>query len=126
MISRDVTKRDDVRNVFDEICNTLPAIAGVANGALVLKDQAFEGMDLETFQMVVKPKIDGTVFLNELFEENTLDFFIAFSSVVATLGNSGQSAYSAANSFSKALINQRRERGLAGSVIDRECSLALH
>jgi NAD(P)-dependent dehydrogenase (short-subunit alcohol dehydrogenase family) len=112
-----------VRKVYNEICRTLPAIAGVANGALILRDQAFEGMDLESFQMVVKPKIDGTVFLSELFKENTLDFFIAFSSVVATLGNSGQSAYSAANSFSKALINQRRARGLAGSVIDRKYSL---
>ncbi|KAH7350679.1 hypothetical protein BKA65DRAFT_243259 [Rhexocercosporidium sp. MPI-PUGE-AT-0058] len=114
----DVTIREDVRKVHQHICSELPAIAGVANGALVLQDQAFEGMDLETFQKVVKPKIDGTLFLSELFEENTLEFFIAFSSVVATLGNSGQSAYSAANSFSKALINQRRERGLAGSVID--------
>ncbi|PVH71608.1 hypothetical protein DL98DRAFT_471444 [Cadophora sp. DSE1049] len=114
----DVTSRDDVRKVYSQMNSQFPPVAGVANGALVLQDQAFEGMDLETFQKVVKPKIDGTVFLSELFEENTLDFFVAFSSVVATLGNSGQSAYSAANSFCKALINQRRERGLAGSVID--------
>ncbi|KAL2071876.1 hypothetical protein VTL71DRAFT_13111 [Oculimacula yallundae] len=114
----DVTKREDVQRVYDQVTAQLPAIAGVANGALVLQDQAFEGMDLDTFQRVAKPKIDGTMFLSELFEENTLDFFVAFSSVVATLGNSGQSAYSAANSFSKALINQRRGRGLAGSVID--------
>jgi hypothetical protein len=84
-------------------------------------------MRLEDFQKVVKPKVDGTMFLSELFERNTLDFFIAFSSIVATLGNSGQSAYSAANSFTKALINQRRERGLAGSVIDRKfCCLTRH
>lgn len=119
-----MTNRNDVRDVYNRITSKFPPVAGVANGALVLQDQAFEGMDLETFQKVVKPKIDGTVFLSELFEENTLEFFVAFSSVVATLGNSGQSAYSAANSFCKALINQRRERGLAGSVIDREYLVA--
>ena len=106
--------------MHEEICLKFPAIAGVAIGALVLRDQGFSDMDLETFQMVVKPKVDGTLFLSELFQENTLDFFIAFSSVVATLGNNGQSAYSAANSFTKTLVNQRRERGLAGSVIDSE------
>jgi hybrid polyketide synthase/nonribosomal peptide synthetase ACE1 len=101
----------------------MPPIAGVANGALILRDQAFSDMDLESFQTVIKPKVDGTLFLNQLFQENTLDFFIAFSSVVATMGNSGQSAYSAANGFTKALVNQRRERGLAGSVIDSKCTM---
>jgi hybrid polyketide synthase/nonribosomal peptide synthetase ACE1 len=112
-----------LRKVCEKIRLKFPAIAGVANGALILRDQAFADMDLETFQTAVKPKVDGTMFLSEMFQENSLDFFIAFSSVVATIGNNGQSAYSAANSFTKALINQRREHGLAGSVIDSGCFL---
>ena len=47
-----------------------------------------------------------------------LDWFIGFSSVVATMGNPGQANYAAANCFMKAIINQRRSQGLAGSVID--------
>jgi hypothetical protein len=118
MSPRDITKMEDLKRVHSEICQTFPAIAGVANGAMVLRDRSFANMDLETFQTVVKPKVDGTIHLNELFSENTLDFFIAFSSIVATVGNSGQSPYSAGNSFMKALISQRRKRGLAGAVID--------
>ena len=75
-------------------------------------------MDLETFQTVIRPKVDGTLYLDKIFSENTLDFFISFSSIVATMGNSGQSPYSAANCFMKALVNQRRKRGLPGAVID--------
>lgn len=109
---------DNLKRVHDEICRTFPKIAGVANGALVLRDKAFANMDLETFQLATKPKVEGTIYLNELFSENTLEFFIPFSSVMATTGNIGQMAYSAANCFMKAIVAQRRKRGLAGSVID--------
>jgi KR domain len=109
---------DDLKRAHDEICQTLPKIAGVANGALVLQDKTLENIDLETFQLVTKPKVEGTIYLDRLFSENTLDFFIPFSSIMATTGNIGQMAYSAANCFMKAIVAQRRKRGLAGSVID--------
>jgi hybrid polyketide synthase / nonribosomal peptide synthetase ACE1 len=75
-------------------------------------------MSLETFQAVTKPKVEGTLNLNEIFGQKKLQFFIAFSSLAATTGNSGQSAYSAANMFMKGLVAERRNRGLAGSIID--------
>lgn len=109
---------EDLKRVRQEICQTFPQIAGIANGALILRDKTFANTDLESFQAVLKPKVDGTINLSDLFNDNSLDFFIAFSSIVATMGNTGQSAYSAANSFLKSLIAQRRKRGLAGSVID--------
>jgi NAD(P)-dependent dehydrogenase (short-subunit alcohol dehydrogenase family) len=109
---------EDLKRLHREICQTFPQIAGVANGALILRDKTFANTDLESFQTVLRPKVDGTINLSELFNDNSLDFFIAFSSIVATMGNTGQSAYSAANSFLKSLIAQRRKQGLAGSVID--------
>jgi hypothetical protein len=109
---------DDLTRVHDEICRTLPKIAGVANGALVLRDKALADIDLETFQLTTRPKVEGTIYLNQLFSENTLDFFIPFSSIMATTGNIGQMSYSAANCFMKAIVADRRKRGLAGSVID--------
>lgn len=103
---------------YDKINETFPPIAGVANGALVLRDKLFVNTDFEDLETVFRPKVTGTLNLHELFSENTLDWFIAFSSIVATSGNTGQSAYSAANCFMKALINQRRKHGLVGSTID--------
>jgi hypothetical protein len=109
---------DDLQRAKNDICRTLPKIAGVANGALVLQDKALANMELETFQLGTKSKVEGTIYLDQLFSENTLDFFIPFSSIMATTGNMGQMAYSAANCFMKAIVAQRRKRGLAGSVID--------
>src|SRR2546430_10573256 len=118
LLCRDVTKMEDLERVHQEICQNFPKIGGVANGALILRDKTFANTELESFQAVVRPKVDGTINLNELFNDNNLDFFIAFSSVVATMGNTGQSSYTSANSFLKSLIAQRRKRGLPGSVID--------
>ncbi|KAL8726975.1 MAG: hypothetical protein Q9166_006338 [cf. Caloplaca sp. 2 TL-2023] len=44
-----------------------------------------------------------------------------FSSVAAISGNKGQSIYGVANTFMHALAGQRRQRGVAGSVIDIGC-----
>jgi NAD(P)-dependent dehydrogenase (short-subunit alcohol dehydrogenase family) len=114
----DIADLDDVKRMHAHITEKLPPIAGVANGALVLRDRGIINMDIESFYQVTKPKVEGTANLNEVFSENTLDWFIALSSVVAMLGNHGQMAYAAANMFMKAIISQRRHRGLAGSVID--------
>ena len=115
---RDITSRESLHQIYDEICNTLPPIAGVANGAMILIDRTFQNMDLSTMTDVLKPKVDGSKYLDELFSEDTLDFFILFSSMSSVVGNSGQSNYIAANMYMTSLAFQRKERGLAGSVID--------
>ncbi|ETS86466.1 hypothetical protein PFICI_00294 [Pestalotiopsis fici W106-1] len=115
----DISEREDVRRVHREITSALPPIAGVANGALVLRDKGFVNMDLATFHQNTRCKVEGTEHLDEIFDaESNLDWFIAFSSISSTVGNMGQMAYASANSFMKALVAQRRDRGLPGSVID--------
>jgi len=62
---------------------------------MVLRDTMFSNMDLETMVTVLKPKVDGSRYLDECFSENTLDFFIMFGSLASVLGNSGQVSSSA-------------------------------
>jgi hypothetical protein len=114
----DLTDWQSVQSVHEQITKTMPPIAGVANGSLVLRDTPIATMSYETYAAVTKPKVEGTLNLDRTFSHNTLDWFIAFSSIVGTTGNMGQAAYSAANCFMKALVNNRRSRGLAASVID--------
>lgn len=75
-------------------------------------------MSFATLQQVLRPKVEGSINLDHLFQENTLDFFIFFSSISSIIGVPGQSAYNAANMFMASLAEQRRQRGLAASVIN--------
>ncbi|KAI4158636.1 MAG: hypothetical protein L6R39_000491 [Caloplaca ligustica] len=117
----DVTDRNAVRAAYTAIRSTMPPIAGVAQGAMVLQDALFADMELDAVERVMKPKVNGSIYLDELFHDSPLDFFIFFSSVAAISGNKGQSMYGAANTFMHALAAQRRQRGVAGSVIDIGC-----
>jgi hypothetical protein len=57
-------------------------------------------------------------FHNALLNTHPLDFFIALSSAAGAVGNRGQAAYSAANTFLNAFIQHRHSLGLLGSSID--------
>lgn len=115
----------------------MPPIAGVAQGAskhmrcrdthfqvqlltnavpVVLDDMNINDMTLDAFQKVTRPKVEGSIHLNDLFRGH-LDFFIFLSSISPVIGIPGQSAYAAANMFMLSLAEQRRQQGLASSVV---------
>lgn len=84
---------------------------------MVLDDTSFFEMPFEKMQKVLGPKVKGAIFLDEIFQNDVLDFFVFFSSVTAIAGNRGQSAYTTANMFMSSLVTQRRQRGLAASIL---------
>lgn len=85
---------------------------------MVLRDVLTRDMTLEDLGQVMRPKVDGSVNLDRLFHDSSLDFFIFFSSAASITGNPNQANYSAANFFMASLAQQRRRRGLAASVIN--------
>lgn len=117
-ICRDATDRQSWIDLHADIKRTLPQLGGIANGAMVLRDRLFLDMDLETIQTVLQPKVDVSIYLDEIFSDTPLDFFVMFSSLAAVVGNRGQSNYCAANLFMASLARQRKSRGLAGSTIN--------
>ncbi|KAM0544555.1 hypothetical protein ACHAPJ_011772 [Fusarium lateritium] len=116
--SNDITNREAVRDLHHLIVKTSPPIAGVAQGAMVLDDAMFPDLDIDKLHRVSRPKVEGSVWLDEIFSENTLDWFIFFSSITYVTGNAGQSAYAASNGFMTSLAEERRRRGLAGSAMN--------
>ncbi|OBU00869.1 putative Hybrid PKS-NRPS biosynthetic cluster [Pseudogymnoascus verrucosus] len=114
----DVTDRRSVMRAHKAICDTMPPIAGVANGAMILNDGIIAQQPHDMFNQTLKPKVDGTRFLNDIFSKPTLDFFVVFSSLAYVTGNIGQSSYAAANAFMASVVEGRRKRGLAGSVMN--------
>ncbi|KID72760.1 Polyketide synthase-nonribosomal peptide synthetase [Metarhizium brunneum] len=116
-ISNNIYDRESVRFIYNRICQTMPPIAGVAQGAMVLHDTVFSDLDMERFKKVTQPKVEGSIYLEEIFHDINLDFFVFFSSMACVTGNPGQSAYAAANMFMSGLAAQRRRRGLNASVV---------
>ncbi|KAL5337966.1 KR domain-containing protein [Aspergillus crustosus] len=117
VLSMDVTNKQSILTVATRICNTLPSLGGLVNGAMIMKDEVFSNLSWAGMQRVFAPKVTGSVLLDEIYHDTPLDFFILFGSLAAPLGNPGQSAYWAGNSFMSAIIARRRARGQVGSII---------
>lgn len=92
--SCDVTSKSDVACLVQKLQNKLPPVAGVVNGAMVMHDQPFADMDEETFRKVLRPKVDGSKNLDEVFGDSPLDFFIMTSSTAAVIGKLPVCSYS--------------------------------
>lgn len=101
-------------------------IAGVIQGAMVLKDKPFETMTLADYQSAVAAKTSGTWNIHRasledassLPSRNSLDFFTLLSSVSGVVGNKGQANYAAANAFLDAFAVYRRSLGLPAHALD--------
>ncbi|KAK8119984.1 hybrid NRPS/PKS enzyme [Apiospora kogelbergensis] len=114
----DITDEASVRATYETINKTMPAIVGVCNGAMVLNDGLMANQSFEDFNATLLPKVKGTQFLDALFPDPTLDFFMVFSSLAWMTGNIGQCSYASANGFMCGVVEGRRRRGLAGSAIN--------
>jgi hypothetical protein len=88
-----------LRAAHQKICETLPPIIGVLNGAMVLRDISIQNMSFEHMSDVFRPKVYGSIHLDRIFQNEKLDFFILFSSINCVIGNLGQANYAAANTF---------------------------
>ncbi|KAJ5429570.1 hybrid PKS-NRPS biosynthetic cluster [Penicillium cf. griseofulvum] len=112
-----ITDRTAVCLLIEEIRKSMPRIAGVFNACMVLRDGLFSEMDADTLNDTLAPKVDGSKILDEVFQDDSLDFFVLFSSLASIIGNAGQSNYHAANMFLSGLAASRRKKGLAASIL---------
>jgi len=97
VVAMDVTKMEDVRRLKADLSESFPPVTGVMNAAMVLSDGIFSEMTVERFERVLKPKVDGSRNLDEVFSDPSMEFFVLFSSFAAAGGNKGQCNYAAAN-----------------------------
>lgn len=118
VVKMDVTVRSQVRDTVAMLRRTMPEIGGVTNAALVLEPGIFANLSAESVAKQMKPKIYGTAHLDDEFKNTNLDFFMAFGSLATVCGNAGQPMYHAGNAFMMSLIENRRRRGLAASILN--------
>ncbi len=107
----DVGAADAMAAVLAAVDSTGHPLRGVVHSAMQLDDCPVHELDSERFRAVVSPKMQGAMVLDCLTRDRALDFFVAYSSITATLGTLNQANYSAANLFLEALTRARRQSG---------------
>lgn len=75
-------------------------------------------MAYSDFTTVIESKVQGGWNFHNALSNTKLDFFVAISSVAGMVGNRGQAAYAAANTFLNALVRHRLSLGLPASTMD--------
>ena len=112
IVPGDVSLEEDVTRVLTHIRANLPPLRGLFHTAMVLEDRALVDLDADCVRKVLAPKIAGAWNLHRLAADESLDWFVLFSSATSVVGNPRQGNYAAANAFLDALAHYRRSLGL--------------
>lgn len=113
----DVAVFEDVAALMRSVQRSGRSLKGIHHLAGVVEDSVLAKLDPVALRRVLEPKVSGAWHLHQATEGMSLDWFIAFSSLSASIGIAGQSAYVAANAFVEGLMRHRRHCGLPGTAI---------
>lgn len=123
-IQLDVTDKDAVQGVVDDIVRQFKNINGIIHSAGIIRDNYVIRKSEEEFLTVLAPKVSGVVNLDEASKNVKLDFMVYFSSVSGNLGNSGQTDYASANAFMNVYADRRSQEVKAGRCYGRTLSIS--
>ncbi|KAH8728017.1 hypothetical protein GQ44DRAFT_757464 [Phaeosphaeriaceae sp. PMI808] len=117
LVRGDVSNASDVAHAID---GALEPVKGIVQMSMVLRDQMFEGMNIDDWNAVTRPKVQGTWNLHDvsLSRNLDLDFFLLFSSLSGVLGQVGQANYASANTFLDSFAQYRTNMHLPCTTID--------
>ncbi|MFI0767641.1 type I polyketide synthase [Streptomyces sp. NPDC021218] len=116
VVACDVTDRAALAAVLADVPEEFP-LSAVFHAAGVEQAADLMGMSLADASAVLSGKAAGAAHLDELLGDRELDAFVVFSSIAGVWGSGAQAAYSAANAYLDALVEERRARGLAGTAV---------
>ncbi len=114
IISTDIGNEEHVKDLLKSI----PRLRGVVHAAGVLSDGMLMQQTVKSFRKVAGPKVRGAWYLHSNTQDQSLDFFVLFSSVASILGSPGQSNYAASNAFMDGLAHFRKRKGLVATAIN--------
>ncbi|KAJ3506790.1 hypothetical protein NMY22_g17136 [Coprinellus aureogranulatus] len=115
----DITNKGQLEESLKSIQSDLGSIRHIIHTAAVMRDAAIPNLTPAAFDEVQRPKVAGAWNLHVLSQKLalTLDSFVVLSSTNVLVGNPGQVAYVAANSFLDYLAGLRHSMGLPGTSL---------
>jgi len=99
VFSADVADLEQMRGVVARIVEQFGPVNGVIHAAGIAGGGMIQLKTVEKAAAILAPKVEGTRWLGQLFENSKLDFLFLCSSRSSILGGFGQIDYCAANNF---------------------------
>lgn len=93
------------------VLRDLPPVRGVVHAAGVEAGALLVDTTADDFAATMRPKVDGTLALHQVFPPKQLDWMVLFSSCGYLPGFPGQGAYASANAFLDTFAQHRRNQG---------------
>ncbi|KRV50595.1 hypothetical protein AQ490_16170 [Wenjunlia vitaminophila] len=117
-VRADVADEAAMTALFARFGADLPPLHGVYNASLAGGYTELADLTDADIDLMLRPKVDGSVLLHRLSAGHDVRQFVLFSSTAALLGARGLTHYAAANYFLDSLARHRRTLGLPALVID--------
>ncbi len=111
-VQGDVSQRDDVVRCVELGKERFGALHGIIHAAGVIRDALLWNKSTDDAWAVLRPKVHGALWLDEVTAGEPLDFFALFSSLAGLAGNVGQADYAYANAFLDAFARSREMLGI--------------
>jgi polyketide synthase 7 len=116
VVACDVGDRAALAGLLAQIPPDRP-LSAVFHAAATLDDGVVDALTPERMDHVLRVKMHGARYLDELTRDANLSAFVLFSSFAATFGSPGLGNYAPGNSYLEALAQQRRDAGLAATSV---------
>jgi NAD(P)-dependent dehydrogenase (short-subunit alcohol dehydrogenase family)/acyl carrier protein len=116
VVATDVADERALERLFRGITKRRP-IKGIVHAAMVLDDHLIEGMDQDSIELALRPKIAGALNLERLTTDLQLDYLLFYSSATTLFGNPGQFNYVAANAFMEGLARRMHAQGRSAVAV---------
>ncbi|WP_342552913.1 SDR family NAD(P)-dependent oxidoreductase [Paenibacillus sp. FSL R7-0652] len=107
----DVSDLNSMRVLLDQLRDQYGRIRGIVHGAGVGSSELIINRSQTGFNEVFYPKVYGTWVLDQLTQQDQLDFMVLYSSIASIFSAPGQADYIAANAYLDAYADYRTKLG---------------
>lgn len=117
-VQADIASKAEMSALFEELSAMPGGLRGIFHAAGISIPQDLRDADRDSFDRVLRPKVDGAWLLHELSLGLELEFFAMCSTIACVWGSQHIASYAAANQFLDGLAAYRHALGLPALVVD--------